>query len=95
MDQRFLFQKIRLHLSLVNLESKKLLPNIQESNQQRIQQIRSNKKEAREQERQQRTKSNTVQPEQNIAEVIPLQSSEDDYSYPSFIPGLFETDEDE
>jgi hypothetical protein len=76
-------------------ESKKLLPDVQESNQQRVRQIRSNKKEAREQERQQRTKSTTVQPEQNIAEVIPLQNSEDDYSYPSFVPGLFETDEDE
>ncbi len=76
-------------------ESKKLLPDVQESNQQRVRQIRSNKKEAREQERRQRTKSTTVQPKQNIAEVIPLQNSEDDYSYPSFVPGLFETDEDE
>ncbi len=76
-------------------ESKKLLPNVQESNQQRVRQIRSNKKEAREQERQQRTKPATIKPDQNVADVIPLNNEEDDYSYPSFVPGLFETDEDE
>ena len=72
-----------------------MLPNVQESNQQRVRQIRSNKKEAREQERQQRTKPATIKPDQNVADVIPLNNEEDDYSYPSFVPGLFETDEDE
>jgi hypothetical protein len=76
-------------------ESKKLLPDIQESNQQRVRQIRTNKKEAREQERQQRAKPATIKPEQNVANVIPLHNEEEDYSYPSFIPGLFDTDEDE
>ena len=72
-----------------------MLPDVQESNQQRVGQIRTNKKEAREQERQQRAKPATIKPDQNVADVIPLYDEEDDYSYPSFVPGLFDSDEDE
>ncbi len=65
-------------------------PSVTEPDQQRIQQIRSNKKSARDAERQNRTKSVTVDPGKPLADVVPLKPADDDYSFPHFVPELFD-----
>jgi len=65
-------------------------PSVTEPDQQRIQQIRSNKKSARDAERQNRTKSVTVDPGKPLADVVHLKPADDDYSFPHFVPELFD-----
>ena len=64
-----------------------------DSNRQRIQKIKANKKEARDAERQRRVRPATTQPTKPLASVVSLKAV-DDYSLPSFVPSLFEDDED-
>jgi len=63
-----------------------------ESDQQRIQQIKSNKKNARDVERQSRVKPVIVDSSKPLADVVSLNQVED-YSLPNFVPGLFDDGE--
>ena len=65
-------------------------PSVTESGKKRIQQIRANKKSARDAERQNRAKSVTVAPGKPLADVMPLNPADDDYSLPHFVPELFD-----
>lgn len=65
-------------------------PSVTESGKKRIQQIRANKKNARDAERQNRAKSVTVAPGKPLADVMPLNPADDDYSLPHFVPELFD-----
>lgn len=62
------------------------------SNAERISAIRSNRQEAKKQERQRTTNISKPDAKKESAEVIPLTKQPDDYSYPSFIDELFEDD---
>jgi len=62
------------------------------SNAERITAIRSNRQEAKKQERQRTTNISKPNTKKESAEVIPLTKQPDDYSYPSFINELFEDD---
>lgn len=64
-----------------------------ESDRQRIQQIKSNKKAARDAERQNRVKSTTADASKSLAKVVPLKQKDDDYSLSSFVPSLFFDDD--
>lgn len=74
--------------------AKRQSPVPSESNRQRIQKIKANKKEARDAERQRRVRPATTQPTKPLASVILLKAADDDYSLPSFVPSLFEDGED-
>ena len=65
-------------------------PSVTELGKKRIQQIRANKKSARDAERQNRAKSVTVAPGKPLADVMPLNQADDDYSLPHFVPELFD-----
>lgn len=64
------------------------------SNRERIQQIRPNKKAARDAERLQRVRPVIVEKEKPLADVVALKPVEEDYSLPTFVPGLFEDNEE-
>ena len=70
-------------------------PKETESDRQRIQQIKTNKKSARDAERQNRVKPTTVDASKSLAKVVPLKQADDDYSLPSFVPSLFFDDDGE
>ncbi|EIG9179238.1 hypothetical protein LGD33_005357, partial [Escherichia coli] len=60
----------------------------------RIQQIRPNKKAARDAERLQRVRPVIAENEKPLADVVALKPVEEDYSLPTFVPGLFEDNEE-
>jgi len=64
------------------------------SNRERIQQIRPNKKAARDAERLQRVRPVIAENEKPLADVVALKPVEEDYSLPTFVPGLFEDNEE-
>ena len=74
------------------VDATKKSPSLTTPNQQRIQQIRSNKKDARDSERQNRIKSVIVDSSKPLANVVPLKL-DDDYSRPNFVPEFFDNDQ--
>lgn len=66
-----------------------------EPDQRRIRQIKSNKSEARDAERQKRAKPSIEDTNKKLADVVPLKATEDDYTFPSFVPDLFGDNEGE
>lgn len=76
-------------------EAAKLAPKVAGSNQQRIQKIKSNKKAALNDERRSRAKSSSPEKAKSLAAVIPLKSTDEDYSFPNYVPGLFGFEDDE
>jgi hypothetical protein len=72
----------------------KKAPSIYESNRERLSKIRKNKNDAIDIERKQRVKMNTIDPDKNIAKVVPLKSTEDDFSFPSFLSIFDEKNEE-
>lgn len=72
----------------------KMTPVTKETNKERINQIRTNKKNARDLERQNRTITKGGEAMTPRANVVPLKSVEDDYSLPAFVPELFDNGEE-
>jgi hypothetical protein len=64
-----------------------------QSNVQKIAGIRKNRKSAKELERQQTAHKPSVHDQVHSAEIIPLTTSPDDYSFPDFVDELFEEDD--
>ena len=64
------------------------------SNAQKVNEIKGNKRQAREQER----KELAIQParakQEEVAPVIPIKGEEESYQLPDFIPELFDDEDD-
>lgn len=72
------------------------MPKYFDSDRQRIQAIKENKKVAKHDERKKRAQSNNAIPKQSEpAKVTSIKKvSEEDYSFPTFVPGLFDDKKD-
>lgn len=72
------------------------VPKDLDSDRQRVKAIKDNKKTAKHDERKKRAQSNNSIPKQSeTAKVLPIKNrTEDDYSFPTYVPGLFDDKKD-
>ena len=76
-------------------ESKKMATNSGVSNRQRLSEIKSNKKSVRENEKLSNTSLKTDKYPKDQGTIISFKSKQDESSYPQFVPGLFDDEDDQ
>ena len=64
------------------------------SNAQKINEIKANKRQSREQERKELAIKPNRPKQQEMATVVPLKGEEENYQLPDFIPELFDDEDD-
>ena len=65
------------------------------SNRQRLSEIKSNKKSVRENEKLSNTSLKSDKHSQNQGVIISFKPKQDESSYPQFVPGLFDDEDDQ
>ncbi|MBU0375580.1 transposase, partial [Acinetobacter baumannii] len=76
-------------------ESKKMATNSGVSNRQRLSEIKSNKKSVRENEKLSNTSLKTDKHPKDQGTIISFKPKQDESSYPQFVPGLFDDEDDQ
>ena len=76
-------------------DAKKMATNSGVSNRQRLSEIKSNKKSVRENEKLSNTSLKPDKHPKDQGTIISFKSKQDESSYPQFVPGLFDDEDDQ